>query len=152
MANETWFTKFSQQAAAKLVDWEDETDDRIRILLVQATPGANLTDPDQETVSAALTGSTEVTGTGYGRRDLPASGRTIQIQHANDRITLHADPVYWTGADWGTWGGGLVYWDPNDTDTDTTNIPIYSFTYAGSTSGKGLEIAWEVGVAQWNSV
>lgn len=123
------------------LDWD--TSD-IRCLLIEGTVGAAATNPDSATLTAALTGSTEASGTGYVRKNI--TGRTVLKDDTNNRATLKAAStgVTWTGANWGNADGMIVYLHVDGTNGNDIPISFHDGGFSPSivTNGGDLTINW----------
>lgn len=146
MANEVFFTQGRYELASAGFDWETVADARIRVLLLTVATGAG--NPDHDTVTAAIASATECSGTGYVRKDVPASGRSITVDDTNNRIQLEADDITWTGADFTDVAAWLMYYDSTGTDSDATNIPIAYGELVAEPNGGPLTLGFPNGVAR----
>jgi hypothetical protein len=104
---------------------------------------------DDDTVSVFFAAAAEYAGTNYARKTLTA--RTVTVDDGNDRSELDdtAD-ITWTALGPDTICNGiLVYWDPNGSDSDSTNVPLLYFDLNAngiSFNGNGGDIT-----LQWNA-
>jgi hypothetical protein len=97
-------------------------------LLVLATSGieADAVLIDKATVAAVLSGTTnEVTNSGYARKGVTAD-IVVTIDTANDRtdVDITTDPTWTTVAAGDGFNDVVIYYDPDGSDTDATNVPM----------------------------
>lgn len=131
-------TKFSNGT----LDWDNAGTD-IRVLLIEGTVGAGATNPDSATLTAALTGSTEATGTGYVRKT--TSNRSATQDDTNNRAVLTADPLTWTGADWGSADAAIVYLHVDGTNGNDIPISFHDGGFPQTMNGGSFTLNWAGG-------
>lgn len=148
MANELFYNGAKADLAQAVFDWATVADARIRCLLL-ATTAAEATNPDTDTITALLAGSAvECSGTGYTRKDLPAAGRSVTEDDANDRAQLEAADITWTAADFTDVVAYVIYYDSTGTDADATNWPIAYGEQSAQPNGGDLTLSFPNGVAR----
>ncbi len=148
MANETFFNGAKFDLATAVFDWATVADARIRLLLL-TTSAAEVINPDTDTITALLAGAAvECSGTGYTRKDLLASGRSVTEDDTNDRVQLEAADITWTGADFTDVAAYVVYYDSTGGDGDGTNWPVASGEQVAEPNGGDLTISFPNGVAR----
>ena len=109
---------------------------------------AVLSDPDPDTVDAALTGGNEYDGS-YSRTAV--ANLTVVLDDTNDRAKLDADDT--TISSIGVDAGGqkvegvLLYVKPNGTSADSAYIPAAFFDLATAFYGNGSNVTFV-----WDSV
>lgn len=87
------------------------TTDTIQMLLNSAS---YTFDPDHDFVDNV--DANELSGTGYVRKTL--AGKTVTVDDTNNEVRYDATDVTWTGANFGTVAGGVVFkFVTNDTDS-----------------------------------
>lgn len=148
MANELVYNIAKVKFANGTLDW-DVTGGigDIRCLIIEGTVAAAATNPDSSTLTAALTGSTEASGTGYTRKSLGTKSSTMIVTQddTNNRAILKADPITWTGANWGTADGIIVYLHVDGTDANDIPISFHDGGLPVTTNGGDLTINWAGG-------
>ncbi len=87
-------------------------------------------DADHATVDAV--DANELSGTGYSRKTL--ASKTVTVDNTADECRYDAADVTWTGADFGTVAGGVVFLQVTN-DTDSVPIAWVELTSAAVTNG-----------------
>lgn len=124
-------------------DWDSlPASSTVRIALQIDAHLVEITEQDAATVSALSAAFSEPTDASYARL---AGTTSVSIDNTNNRVEHRLAKITFpnlAGADDAY--GVLVYYDPDDTDTDTTNIPIayVSFSVIKTTDGSDLEVAF----------
>lgn len=126
--------------AANTLDW-DSAD--IRLLLIEGTVGAAASNPDSSTLTAALSGSTEAAGTGYVRKTL--ASKAVTQDDTNNRATLTAAAVTWSGADWGTANAAIVYLHVDGTNGNDIPISFHDGGFPQTMNGGDFTLNWAGG-------
>lgn len=103
------------------------TTDTIQMLLNSAS---YTFDPDHDVVNDVDTN--ELSGTGYVRKTL--ASKTVTVDDTNDEVRYDAADVTWTGANFGTVAGGVIFKFITD-DTDSVPIAWVELTSPAVTNG-----------------
>lgn len=136
------------------VDFDNSGTGKLKVMLVTTATTADADSAsgrDAPTIDDIGTLG-EASGSGYERKTL--SGNTVTADTANNRAVLDASSVTWTSlaTQSPALQAAIVYWDPDNTDDDTTNIPIFYFDSGVSTTnsnGGDYTLQWNAsGIAR----
>ena len=110
------------------------TTDTIQMLLVSSYTF----DADHDVVNDVDTN--ENSGTGYVRKTL--ASKTVPVADTNDEVRYDAADVTWTGADFGTVVGGVVFKFVTD---DTDSVPLAWVELPSSAVTNGGDFTFQFG-------
>jgi len=94
-------------------------------------------DPDHDTVDNV--DANELSGTGYVRKTL--ASKTVTVDDTNDEVRFDAADITWTGANFGTVAGAVVYKFVTN-DTDSVPLVWAELTSPAVTNGGDFTLQW----------
>lgn len=94
-------------------------------------------DPDHDTVDNV--DANELSGTGYVRKTL--ASKTVTVDDTLDEVRYDAADVVWTGANFGTVAGAIVYKFVTN-DTDSVPLVWSELTSPSLTNGGDFTLQW----------
>jgi hypothetical protein len=118
------------------IDWDTHT---IKALLVKTPYTA---DANHLTIASVVAGAKEAAGTGYTRKAL--ANRTVFNDTVNNRASLKASGITWTGVTIGEAAGVVIYKEATD---DSDSVPILYIDSGGfpvNGNGGDIGIEWNI--------
>lgn len=101
---------------------------------------------DHATMSAVFGANTEAAFTSYANKKITSAALAAlpSPDGTNNRITVDLPDQTWTAATSGTnLVRAIVAFDPDDSDTDATTIPMYLYDFVRTTTGADLPLQFD---------